>query len=63
MTKTYRFVVTGPNCKGTRSVISRHETLKAARRAAARGTEEFKVEQIVPVSVDVKFAALRAALA
>ena len=59
MTKTYHFQVTGPNCRGSRSVISRHETLKAALRAAAKGTAEFRVEE---ASTDDKFAALRAAL-
>ena len=48
MAKTYRFQVTGPNCRGTRSVISRHETLKAAQQAAAKGTADFRVEEIKP---------------
>jgi hypothetical protein len=48
MAKTYRFQVTGPNCKGSRSVISRHETLKAAQQAAAKGTAEFRVEEVKP---------------
>lgn len=41
----YLYIVTAPTAFGTRYVVSRHVTRKAAERAARKGAGGFRVEE------------------